>query len=235
MRFNLCFWVPREYEESRGLEDQTRSKLKKPEGGWKEEEGGRGEAFWVIAIVKPRRSVTTTNPPTQNENCSAKQILTLYHSTMGVGVPRMGQSNLTVSPNRNVCFDVTDPEMWGGPEIDTRKKEEKIMYYISVEIKRKDKQEKQFQLGNDDNAQYGALLLLTAESGTVGGPWPSWWHGIDHEKWGGMKMVKSASFTEKRPVERSRKKKKKKSCMSSADATHSALWWSAFHIDTVIC
>lgn len=38
-------------------------------------------------------------------------------------------------------------------------------------------------------------------------------------------MVKSASFTEKRPVERSRKKKKKKkSCMSSADATHSALW-----------
>lgn len=36
-------------------------------------------------------------------------------------------------------------------------------------------------------------------------------------------MVKSASFTEKRPVERSRKKKEK-SCMSSADATHSALW-----------
>jgi hypothetical protein len=36
---------------------------KNPEGGWKE--GGRErEAFWVIAIVKPRRSVTTTNPPT---------------------------------------------------------------------------------------------------------------------------------------------------------------------------
>jgi hypothetical protein len=110
MRFNLCFSVPKEYEESRrGLEDQTRSKLQKPRG---RVEGGReGEAFLVIAIVKPRRSVTTTNPPTENENCSAKQILTLYHSTMGVGVPRMGQSNLTVSPNRNVCFDVTDPEM----------------------------------------------------------------------------------------------------------------------------
>jgi hypothetical protein len=39
---------------------QDRS-YKNPEGGWKEEEG---EAFWVIAIVKPRRSVTTTNPPT---------------------------------------------------------------------------------------------------------------------------------------------------------------------------
>lgn len=63
MRFNLCFSVPKEYEESRrGLEDQTRSKLQKPRG---RVEGGReGEAFLVIAIVKPRRSVTTTNPPT---------------------------------------------------------------------------------------------------------------------------------------------------------------------------
>ncbi len=44
---------------------------------------------------------------------------------MGVGVPRMGQSNLMVSPNRNVCFGVTDPEMCGGPAFDITHTREK--------------------------------------------------------------------------------------------------------------
>jgi hypothetical protein len=47
------------------------------------------------------------------------------------------------------------------------------MYYISVEIKRKKTNKKSnSNWGMMTMPSMGALLLLTAESGTVGGPWP---------------------------------------------------------------
>ena len=96
------------------LQDQT-NKIEKSQ---------KGEAFCLLPSWSSKGEAWRRLTPKKNPKmkCSAKQILTLYHSTMGVGVPRMGQSNLTVSPNRNVCFDVTEPEMWGGPKFDIDKK-----------------------------------------------------------------------------------------------------------------
>lgn len=81
--------------------------------------------------------------------------------------------------------------------------------YISVRLRKKrltrQQQEKQFQLGNDDNAQYGALLLLLRDHC---GLWPLDGMALITKSEGGTKMVKSASFTENGQRKREIEKKK---------------------------